>query len=389
MANQQTGASRLKKVVVNLLKNIDFASGWTTTKGSTGDAVAKDTTNRCLGLQSVKITKTAAAETKHVQTVPVPAAGKYTFSAFVKNTAALASGGLFLRLRIGGSVYESRPVTGTTAVFNTDSAADGWDRLYVTGETAQAGSATVELVSTAPSGNAWFACPQLERGTIANHVNLLVNGDFSRTEASGNQTFAANWERLSGISTNALNGVVTNANAGMPEGLEGNAMRVKCFCNTGSATQQQTINVKGSKNDIFVFGGWVNATSVASGDTHFKPALVTKFKNTSGSWSKWQYHEFDAQRVGWKYGEWAIAAPSDYTAMLAGFTYSHNTGTAMFAELFVHREQYGDSFAYDDKKNLTAGEINFTLLGGIGDVRINQTATRQEIEEALDFLREG
>ena len=42
-----------------------------------------------------------------------------------------------------------------------------------------------------------------------------------------------------------------------------------------------------------------------------------------------------------------------------------------------------------DKKNLTAGEINFTLLGGIGDVRINQTATRQEIEEALDFLREG
>lgn len=42
-----------------------------------------------------------------------------------------------------------------------------------------------------------------------------------------------------------------------------------------------------------------------------------------------------------------------------------------------------------DKKNLAAGEINFTLLGGIGDVRINQTATRQEIEEALDFFREG
>jgi len=41
-----------------------------------------------------------------------------------------------------------------------------------------------------------------------------------------------------------------------------------------------------------------------------------------------------------------------------------------------------------DKKN-TAGIINFTLLGGIGDIRINQTATKQEIEEALDFLREG
>ena len=41
-----------------------------------------------------------------------------------------------------------------------------------------------------------------------------------------------------------------------------------------------------------------------------------------------------------------------------------------------------------DKKNV-AGTINFTLLGGIGDIRINQTATKEEICEALDFYREG
>ena len=41
-----------------------------------------------------------------------------------------------------------------------------------------------------------------------------------------------------------------------------------------------------------------------------------------------------------------------------------------------------------DKKN-TAGIINFTLLGGIGDIIINQTATDEEICEALDFYREG
>lgn len=41
-----------------------------------------------------------------------------------------------------------------------------------------------------------------------------------------------------------------------------------------------------------------------------------------------------------------------------------------------------------DKKN-TAGVINFTLLGDIGDIRINQTATAAEINSALDFLREG
>ena len=41
-----------------------------------------------------------------------------------------------------------------------------------------------------------------------------------------------------------------------------------------------------------------------------------------------------------------------------------------------------------DKKNVS-GIINFTLLGGIGDIRINQTATKEEICEALDFYREG
>ena len=42
---------------------------------------------------------------------------------------------------------------------------------------------------------------------------------------------------------------------------------------------------------------------------------------------------------------------------------------------------------HHDKKNL-GDTINFTLLGGIGDIRINQTASEDEIKEALDFYRE-
>jgi 3-dehydroquinate synthase len=40
-----------------------------------------------------------------------------------------------------------------------------------------------------------------------------------------------------------------------------------------------------------------------------------------------------------------------------------------------------------DKKNMEQ-DINFTLLGNIGVIRINQTATEEEIKEALDFYRE-
>lgn len=41
-----------------------------------------------------------------------------------------------------------------------------------------------------------------------------------------------------------------------------------------------------------------------------------------------------------------------------------------------------------DKKN-ESKEINFTLLADVGDIRINQTATKEEIFECFDFFREG
>ena len=40
-----------------------------------------------------------------------------------------------------------------------------------------------------------------------------------------------------------------------------------------------------------------------------------------------------------------------------------------------------------DKMNASK-EINFTLLADIGQPIINQTASKEEIKEALDFFRE-
>jgi len=65
---------------------------------------------------------------------------------------------------------------------------------------------------------------------------------------------------------------------------------------------------------------------------------------------------------------------------------------------YLIKEYYG-TFTFDcndyetlyelmkhDKKN-DSNEINFTLLADIGDIRINQTATKEEIFECFDFLR--
>lgn len=61
-----------------------------------------------------------------------------------------------------------------------------------------------------------------------------------------------------------------------------------------------------------------------------------------------------------------------------------------YGTLEFHCQHYETLFEYmtHDKKN-ESKEINFTLLSGIGEICINQTASKDEIFECLDWLREG
>ena len=76
--------------------------------------------------------------------------------------------------------------------------------------------------------------------------------------------------------------------------------------------------------------------------------------------------------------------PSDKMHQTVNFIHEH------YGKMAITCDDYPQlmELMTHDKKNV-AGIINFTLLGGIGDIRINQTATKDEIYEALDFYRES
>ena len=91
---------------------------------------------------------------------------------------------------------------------------------------------------------------------------------------------------------------------------------------------------------------------------------------------------------------WGIVCELYYSFLKVGFPKDKLRQTVQFI-----KENYGvftiDCKQYDrlyefmthDKKN-SAGIINFTLMGEIGDIRINQSASKEEILDILDFYRE-
>ena len=90
---------------------------------------------------------------------------------------------------------------------------------------------------------------------------------------------------------------------------------------------------------------------------------------------------------------WGIICELYFSFIKVGFPKDKLRQTIQFI-----KENYGvltfDCKQYDrlyefmthDKKN-SAGIINFTLMGEIGDIRINQSANKEEILEILDFYR--
>ncbi len=92
---------------------------------------------------------------------------------------------------------------------------------------------------------------------------------------------------------------------------------------------------------------------------------------------------------------WGLVCELYLSALRLGFPKDRLQQTLSFI-----KEHYGgfaiDCRQYDrlyelmthDKKN-TAGRINFTLLADIGDIRINQVVSKEDIVDMLDFFRES
>ncbi len=91
---------------------------------------------------------------------------------------------------------------------------------------------------------------------------------------------------------------------------------------------------------------------------------------------------------------WGIVCELYFSFCKVGFPKDKLRQTIQFIKehygsLAIDCKQYDRLYEFmtHDKKN-NGGIINFTLMSEIGDIRINQSATKEEIFEQLDFYRE-
>ncbi len=268
--NKPSEVSKLRKAVVNQLRKIDFTSQWTASEGTS----TRDTSVTCMGMPSIKMVATNTP-TEYRQEVTLKANTKYTFSAYVKVQNAIEEGAAFISLAKKSNTSEnvySDLVFGTTpAALDNGMPTDGWERVIVhLDHSASVDEAYyAEFHFGSGAGTAWFSCPQLETGTVANSVNLLSNADFHVTHVDNEQTLPEDWSKSSNDLDTAPTGVqLASSDPDFPAALEGNYVQVEGIPDkTAYVGFAQELEISGQTNDVLVCGGWANAHSVPNADT--------------------------------------------------------------------------------------------------------------------------
>ena len=338
LPNHPEQVSKLQRSVVNLLPNHDFElSGyWSNVCYYNGQATfTYDTTEKYMGTRSMKVNKTNSEGNAclFMSFNKLEVGKTYTLSAYIKGT-----GTTYCYATVSqGAWYDSEKVTPRD---------DQWTRIFTTFTATQA-DATLYFITMGGPGTIWIDCAQLEEGTVPNRYNLIRNSDFSQND-SGVPTF---WT-ANGVNTSE-DAIVTDADALHPTFLTNNRMRLYGEPQTNKGIYQD-LPLSGSQGDVYVAGGWAKGFSRPIGDDKRHFGIRVAFKNGSGAYENGEILNWNEEWTDWQYVSGAVIAPCAYTGIRFNVDYEKNVNYADFDGMTLYKEEFGNTFTYDDDGNVTA-----------------------------------
>ena len=371
--NHPETLSKMQRAVVNFLAghNMEAAGSWTNANLSGSGSYSYAADAYYMGSQSLKMAKTSASGLMtSFQTVTLPKGKTYTFSAFFKTLSnALA------QLRV---TYKDNTGADVSVDSMTQSNTAAWDRLSVNftlPADSTSDAVTVRLMAAGGTGTVWFDCAQLEEGPVANSYNMLINGDFT-LNADAHPT---GWSKNSSNTSKDI--VYTSCTGTKPEGLSTNTMRMYGTGRTKYAGIYQDLPISGSKGDVFVAGGWsMNFSKPRKGENFrynirvafLKSGTTTRVNSDSIEWSE--------EWTDWQFAAGPVVAPCDYTSIRYNVDYERNINYAEFNGLFLHKEEFGETYVYDSKGNILSSKDAASLQDG---------ATYDSFDNILTYYQPG
>lgn len=350
--NKPEALSKLQRSVVNLIRDPLFANAvWEQYTDNIG-TFTYDTSVKYLGNQSMRLDRTSGTGMPNVyQTASLVKGTTYVLSAWCR-TANDAKALLTAEMTADIGII--------TAYGREETSIDGWNRISLT-FTLPANAAstivTVRLNAAGSSGQVWFDGVQLEEGVTASRLNLIQNSDF--------RNGLTDWSTVSGISSGSVINAPTDSSRPPTLGT-------KTLCMTGGGYGQrvelfQVVFTPGNKGDVYVAGGWSKAGSVPRKGVKIKYCMRIMFHD-GNSWQtdSADYVLWSEEWSGWHMAAIPITAPCDYTGIKIMLHYTNNYNTACFNGLFLHKEQFGQSFSYDQKGNL----LSTTDLASLKDYAV-------------------
>ena len=341
-----TAVSKMQSTVVNLLKNHGFEestypSSWTR---STTSYIKNDSSRRHTGAYSCKIDAGTAARTL-TQTVNVTVGQVYTLSAYFSGTLNTA----YLKVTNGSSTVQSPAVT---------AGGTGWNREVLT-FTAAASSITVAVVVPVGSGTVYVDSIQLEKGSVPNRYNLIMNSDFT----NGTKNYTMNYGSDCAVVD------VSDAKYAAARTTHPTMLDDKVYEMNGKV---QGIKIKqtyqsGDTGDTYTFGAWVASNNVphteqkvyygTSGSNHMAEygikRLVLQFLNSSGTVMFSSHVDFAADTDEWQYVSGTFTTPRSYAQMQLVVEYTNSLNTLYVDGVQLYKEEFATGYSYDSAGNLS------------------------------------
>ena len=341
-ANQLLRASKLQNTVGNMINNSSFEG--TNVWGAINATSSLCTTQAYLGSKSMQFAKEGSATTGYVTTgaCTAEAGATYTFSAYVK-TGPNASA----YLTVG---------TDTSIVSETLPANQNWTRLQVS--YTNTGSSNVAIsakVLTKTAGTVYVDCVQLEKAETASRYNIIENGDFR---------FGANDWIMSDYCDSTEAPVTLSVTYSAPA-VELNRTAFRIVGDPQHKLRiRQELPVSGAAGDTYVLAGWARGEGIPLTRTEEEKetnqirqfTLRGTFMNTDGTTDYFEF-EFNPDTGGelvWQYAAGVMVAKKPFSGIKIQVLYDFGANTIYFDGIQLYKEEFGNSYAYDDEGNVTS-----------------------------------